>query len=187
MSKTIICDMDSIVADFYFGILDAHEAETGSHLPHNHIDAWDKTLDGVSMYKYFSKPGFFRTLKPIPGAHRVLKGLHDDGYEIVIATAIAGLGHAPDEKFCWLTEHYPWIHRNTVFMCKDKFRIRGDVFIDDHQDNTSLYMKHNPDALVLGIAYPYNMEHLQDFTHLVGSYLDFEQAWADIDALIRST
>jgi 5'-nucleotidase len=185
MSKVILCDMDSILADFYFRILEMHQQETGVVLDPHHIDTWDKTLSGVSMYHYFSQPGFFRGLRPVPGALEVLNRLHSAGHEIVVVTAVAGLGNAPGEKFAWLKEHLPWLVSNRVFMCKEKYRIRGDVLIDDHPENASQYRLHNPEALVIGIEYPYNRDCQDAFTHLVPSFLDFPRAWRDIEIILK--
>lgn len=183
--STILVDMDSIIADFYFGILDLHERETGEKLPHDHVDAWDKTLSGVSMYHYFSQPGFFAELRPIPGAHDVLRRLHDAGHEIVIVSSIAGMGHAPGEKLPWLKRYYPWIKDQRVIFAKEKYRIKGDVLIDDHPVNCAEFKKAQHSSLTIGIEYPYNRLTPECFDVLVPGYTDFEGAWKYIGEVVE--
>lgn len=187
--RTILVDMDSIIADFYFEVINRHEAETGEKIPHDSIDAWDKSWsEKRSMFYYFSQPGFFTSLKPIPGAHDVLKKLHDEGHEIVIVSA-ATLTNAPGEKYEWLSKHYPWINRNRVFFAKEKYRVIGDFLIDDHHENVSKWCEHMGKygvyGMGIGIEYPYNKNHSKSFDMLVPSYLDFKVAWEEIDWIIR--
>ena len=182
---TILVDMDSIIADFCGGLVATYNAQTGSNLGIGYIKTWDQTMpDGRTMYDFFGKPGFFRGLKPIPGAQEVLWGLHDDGHEICIVST-ATLTHAPGEKYEWLAEHYPWLHRNRVFFCKEKYRVRGDFLIDDHHVNAQEYRTHNPNAITIGIAYEYNKPHRDSFDYLMHSYASFRTCWEDIGGLIR--
>lgn len=181
---TLLVDMDSILADFYNRVIEMYREETGDTGPVE-LNDWDmKFPNGKTCFPYFSQPGFFRNLKPIPGAQAVLKRFHDEEHEIVIASA-ATLTNAPGEKYEWLSEHYPWLHRDRVFFGKEKYRLRGDVFIDDHAANTREYMNHNPHALVLGIEYPYNRMHVAAFDHLVPSYRDYESAWKRMNLHVR--
>jgi 5'-nucleotidase len=186
MRKTILCDQDSMIADFYFGCLDAYEKDTGLKAPIDILKTWDATFpNGKDCFYYFSQPGFFRTLKPIRRAQQVLKKWYDRKHDLIVLTA-ATLTNAPGEKFEWLTEHYPWLHRDQVMMAKRKEKVRGDLFLDDHAVNARKYRSENPDTPIIGIEYPYNVDEFQHFTHLVPSYLDLEGAWDRIDFLVDS-
>jgi 5'(3')-deoxyribonucleotidase len=178
--------MDSTIADFYFGVLDAHARETGEVLPPDTVKTWDYEFGpGRHMSHYFSQPGFFRGLNPVPGAERALKGLYDQGHDIVIVSATT-TPHAPAEKLEWLSMHYPWLSRRNVIFTGRKELIVGDVLIDDYAGNTRPYLTRHPGALVLGIEYPYNVMERDAFSHLVPSYLDFRFAWARISDLIQA-
>lgn len=182
---TILVDMDSIIADFYFAVLGMYSKEAGVPVDPNISPDWDATFpNGKTSNDYFSQPGFFRNLAPIPESQRVVRSWYDDGHEVVIASA-ATLTNAPGEKFEWLSEHYPWLSRNKVFFGKEKYRLRGDVLIDDHQGNAALYRQHNPEALVIGIEYPYNRESGQSFSFLAKDFQNFESAWRSIDTIVR--
>ncbi len=178
--KVILTDMDSIIADFYFGVLDAYKADTGVDLPPEYIGGWDCDFpNGKNIFHYFSQPGFFRNLKVIPGSQEVLKALHDQGNEIVIASA-ATLTNAPGEKYEWLDEHFPWIKRDRVFFGKEKFRLRGDVLIDDHHLNVKAWKEQNRFGVTLGITYPYNAAHEAEFDTLAVGYQEMDKAWKTI-------
>ena len=184
-SNTILVDMDSIISDFYFGTIDAYEKDTGVRLPDDCMAVWENRFpNGKGCYDYFSQPGFFRNLKPIPGAHDTLKAFHDEGHEIVVVSS-ATVTHGPGEKFEWLTEHYPWLDRKRVIFAAEKFRVKGDFLIDDHSLNTGKFLQHNPWATTIGIEYPYNVIAREAFHHLVPSYLDFQSAWQKVNQVVR--
>jgi 5'(3')-deoxyribonucleotidase len=182
---TILVDSDSIVANFYFQVLKDHEKATGEALDPHYWDGWDKKLNGVDPLSYFSRPGFFRGLEPIPGAQAVLKGLHDDGHQVVVVSS-ATLTNAPGEKLEWFSEHFPWIDRKRIIFATEKYRVRGDFFIDDHWHNAAMYKDHNPLAVTIGIQYPYNWLRDYCFDHLAPDFQDFPRAWARINDIIRS-
>jgi 5'(3')-deoxyribonucleotidase len=163
---TILCDLDSIVADFYGACLEAYGADTGTNPPWDLISSWDFEFpNGKTCYNYFTVPGFFRDLKPVPGALESLKEIHDAGHTVLIVSSATNTS-APGEKYEWLSEHLPWLSRDNVYFCRQKYRIRGDVLIDDYQLNAREYRHHNPQALILGLKYPYNRDH-QDAFHLL--------------------
>lgn len=185
MSKTILCDMDSIIADFYWGELEAYRKDVGHDVPDDVLNSWDaKFPNGKDCFYYFSQPGFFRNLKPIPGAHDVLKRWHDAGHQIVILSA-ATLTNAPGEKFEWLSEHYPWINRDNVIFTKRKELVRGDLLIDDHAANAKAYRMKNPDVPIIGITYPYNEKEVMAFDWLVNDYKNLARAWETIDVIAQ--
>jgi 5'-nucleotidase len=193
IKKTILVDMDSIIADFYFGVIDAYKAETGEVLAPEYIGGWNVDFpNGKNIFAYFSQPGFFKGLKPIPGAHEALKDLHDQGHEVVLVSA-ATLTSAPGEKYEWLSEHYPWLHRNRVIFAKEKFRVHGDVLIDDHGENMAAWKiywnQRNHRTLGVGIEYPYNSndETVREvFDYLAPSYKNFRNAWSQIAARVNN-
>ena len=186
---TILCDMDSIISDFYFQILEDHCFETGEDLPPEHIDTWDKKIGKQTMIHYFGAPGFFRRLRPIEGAESVLKWLSDNGQEVVIVSS-ATLPNAPGEKLGWLAEHYPWLSKNRIIFAAEKWRVKGDFLIDDSPDNVSDYRKYHPGAKLLGIAYPYNdlriskKAQLAPWDLLAPSYRDTNAAWSVIQGAL---
>lgn len=184
MGKTILVDMDSIIADFYFKILELYEAETGDLPPADALATWDaKMPNGKDSFAYFSQPGFFKTLAPIPGARAFISKAKALGHDVLIVTS-ATLTNAPGEKFEWLSQYLPRFDRKQVIVSSRKDRVMGDVLIDDHAANTGPWLKANPGGIAIGIEYPYNVGKPEAFTHLVPSYTDFRGAWQKIDKLV---
>lgn len=183
-AKTILVDMDSMIAEFYWRILSDYWNHTGVRLPDDFINGWDsKFPNGQSMHDYFSRPGFFRELEPVPGGLEVLKKYHDQGHEIVVASS-ATLTNAPGEKFEWLSEYAPWIHRDRVAFFKEKWRLQGDILLDDHHENARKFKIFNPKGKTAGILYPYNQGNRNCFDVLADGYRQFELAWIEIDAAL---
>lgn len=191
LKRTILVDMDSIICDFYYGVLDLYRKDTGEELDPSYIGSWNVTFpNGKDILYYFSRPGFFRGLSPIPGAQEALKDLKDQGHELVLVTA-ATLTNAPGEKFEWMSQHFPWWHRNQMFFAKEKFRIHGDVLIDDHGENMAAWKlywnRRGYQTFGVGIEYPYNSaDGVRDaFDFLAPSYKDFKGAWSQIHGRIQ--
>jgi 5'-nucleotidase len=184
VSKTILVDMDSIVADFYFGVIDRYTQETGHVPPPEILGTWDaKFPNGKDCYAYFKEPGFFEGLKPIPGALEFLEAAKAAGHDVLILSA-ATLTHVPTEKYKWFTQHLPSFSRQQIMFAARKDLVRGDVLIDDHGKNTGPWLKSHPGGTAIGIEYPYNVVVPDQFTHLVPSYLDFAGAWQKITKLV---
>lgn len=180
----ILVDMDSILCDFYFGVLERYTADTGLPVAKDALNHWDAVLpNGKDSWAYFKEPGFFRELKPIPGALEFVRSAKERGHDVLIVTA-STLTHGPGEKFEWLTQHLPDFDRNQVIFAKRKELVSGDLLIDDNAPNCAGFLRAQPNSRAIGIEYPYNTPHPEAFTHLVPSYLDFAGAWQKISSMV---
>lgn len=106
----ILIDMDDTTFDF-----------GGSEVFGEHVD-------DSKMYE----PGFFRDLKPIPGALVAVRKLIKLGFEVQILTQpVAQSPHSYSEKVqcigMWLPELL-----NGINMVQDKGLVKGDFLIDDN-------------------------------------------------------
>lgn len=186
MSKplTILCDMDSILCDFYFGVLEAYELETGDK-PHPAVlNDWNAKLpNGKDCHDYFKKKGFFENLKPVPGALEFLRRAMQEGHDVMICST-GTLEHAPGEKYRWLSHHLPELDRKHVHFTGRKEMVYGDFLIDDHAKNTGPWKLAHPKGTAIGIQYPYNVNEFKAFDHLVASYVDFPFAWQQISKIV---
>lgn len=176
----ILLDMDSILADFYFGILDAYREETGEDCDPEAIAEWDAKLpNGKLINYYFSQEGFFERLKPVEGAIEAMNLWKSEGHDLVIVSA-ATLTHAPTEKYKWINRHLPWFKRRNVIFAQRKELVKGDVLIDDAPRNAQDYRKAHPEALILGIEYPYNRVDQTGFDVVYKDYRNPRKAWKSI-------
>lgn len=177
--------MDSIIADFYGGILKAHTEATGVVPPRHCLSSWDATLpDGTPTSAYFKKPGFFRSLEPIYAGLNFMKKARNLGHDVVIVSS-APDAHAPGEKRQWIEEHLPWLPKHDVIFASRKELVQGDVLIDDYPRNAKNFKAEQPESKTVGIAYPYNcISGMEHFDFLALGYNDFDAAWRSIDKYI---
>lgn len=191
----ILLDMDSVISNFFYGVLNAYHKEMADVSPKldpfvgpDFVDDWDKEFpNGKTIHDYYQTPGFFLNLKPIDGAHDVMKGLYDEGHDIVIVSS-AQLTTAPGEKYQWLSKHYPWIHRKNVIFASRKEMVLGDVLIDDSPRNAIDYRAAHPNSLIIGIRYPYHKEpeHIAPYDLLATGHRDLAGAWEKIGRYFKN-
>lgn len=87
---------------------------------------------------YPHQPGFFRDMPVMEDSQMVLEEL-SKRHEIYIASAAMEFKHSLYDKYEWLDEHFPFIHWKQRILCGDKSVLRGDVLIDDHDFNLSVF------------------------------------------------
>ena len=80
------------------------------------------------------EPGFWKTVKPVPGAAEALQRLMDAGHEVYIVTATL-LENIPEKMNDLLFKYFPFLSWNQVIITHEKQMIRGDVLIDDGVHN----------------------------------------------------
>lgn len=76
-------------------------------------------------------PGIASKMQPMDGAKEGVKKLRELGYRVVILTSptISNITWETDRR-TWLTYHFEINHQDVIF-ARDKYLVRGDVFIDD--------------------------------------------------------
>lgn len=166
--------MDKWLADY--------NAEYNDNLKIEDLLSWDTheyAKEREEIYSILQRPGFFRDLKPLPGAIQGLIKLIAAGHEIVIVSA----GMYPinlGEKFEWCREHLYFINKKNIVFAHNKHYIPADAIIDDGPHIAEAYRKAHPEAKVIGIEYPYNVSAKEHYTLLVPSYKDTKSAWEQI-------
>lgn len=190
--RTLLVDLDGIVADFFGLLFERYEEQTGEKVHINQIKEWDmgKYVSHPDVLKdVFHTPGFFAALKPIPGALEALADLKSDGNHIVIATTPC-TSHSVMEKWDWCHKHLSGIvPTGDIFIGANKWRIRADYMIDDGAHNAVDFQKYHPHAQVLTIHYPYNDHPVYSARyggHIHESDERYRRAWKDIVAHIRA-
>lgn len=189
-------DSDGIVVDLHQSWLDLIAAKHGLRATKAEILDWE--MAKVAKFKSLNPkyvvdealatPGLFRNAKPIPGALEALRALKDRGHLIRILTATP---HHVDlqvktEKTEWYAEHAPFIDELKFASGPEKINTPGHVFIDDRPDTLIAYKQAHPDALVIGIEYPYNKKVVEHGVLLVPAYDRGEDAWKLILSLIET-
>lgn len=154
----INCDMDSVLADLLTPWLDWINQWYGERLVPSDITGWDlarfvKNARAHEIYGYLNVCDF-AALAPIPGAVEGITALFEAGHEITITTACQH-GHRGKQK--WLKKHLPWLDRRThLFFGQAKYRISGDILIDDSPEQVLNWTATGRPAIVFD--QPWNRE-----------------------------
>lgn len=114
MKKIIFIDMDDTIADFQGAAVFDPKAR----------------IDESRMFK----EGFFRDLRPVPGALRAIRRLMRIGFDVQILTQpVADSAHSYSEKVQWLGMWFPELVTK-LNMVQDKGIVRGHYLIDDNSN-----------------------------------------------------
>lgn len=137
--KTIIIDMDDVMADASEGILDIFNELNKTDLKKEFFD--DKNFyEFMNSGKYIPyrdklfEPGFFLNLKVMPNAQEVIKELSEK-HNVYVVSAATEFPNSLREKYDWMQKHFPFISWRNFMLCGDKSIVKGDVMIDDHEKN----------------------------------------------------
>lgn len=189
---SILCDMDAILVDLTPYWLECIAKDTGVVESIDNITQWNLhkcgkllPLGAKVVYDYLQKPGFFLNAPEIPTALDRLKQLSEDGHEITILSSPSGPISAK-EKWEWLNAKAPWIKNESIGLFNKKTMVQADVLIDDHPETVVKYAQKWPEALVLGIKYPYNTNVVMSDAIMVEGYKDYPLAWTNIYSLIEA-
>ena len=141
--KVIAVDMDEVIAD-----------ALGEHLiRYNRDFSADLTLDDLQgrrlwqavpsdrlaiIDNYLREDDFFRVLRVMPHAQRVLERLQSR-YEVFIASAAMEVPTSFAAKYDWLAEHFPFIPTSNIVFCGNKSILRADYLIDDNPRQLALF------------------------------------------------
>ena len=112
--KILLLDMDNTLFDFTAGLGRTSTLEPKYNPP--------------EMYR----PGFFKNLKPTPGAVEAVKRLiESDKYDIYICSKpVAVLPDSYSDKVESIITHFPELS-DKIILTQNKFLIKADIIIDD--------------------------------------------------------
>ncbi|MFA6946572.1 MAG: 5'(3')-deoxyribonucleotidase [Pedobacter sp.] len=134
----IAVDMDEVIADPLSKFISLYNRDYGvpldlEILPGNEVYHHVPEHARMKLYEYINEKGFFRDLNVIPDSVEVLKQLQDK-YEIYIVSAAMEFPNSLQDKFDWLTEHFPFIGWQNIIFCGYKI-VNVDILIDDRIKN----------------------------------------------------
>lgn len=141
-NKTILLDIDDVVADLITPWLSWYNAKYVDNLKIKSITDWNidkfvKPVCGRHIYDFPSDPNVYKWLvKPIKGARRVIKELRANGNRVVFVTAFNKKVKG-GVKLNWLNLHGFNVMPYDYLELNDKSIVQGDLFIDDGWHNIS--------------------------------------------------
>ncbi len=181
----IFLDLDGMAADLYAKFLELHNAKHGTTYVKadiQHRDIGEGLLDAQGNFilceDYLHEDRVFENLEPIKGAPEAVKELQKMG-KLYIASAPSRNADSASDKIRWVTARLG-VSRKRIMLLKDKFLLRGKVFLDDFSHNIVEFRRTNPDAFIGTIAYTHNVG-IQNIVNVrADDYLDTEKAWATL-------
>lgn len=139
----ILIDMDDVMADAVERFFEWYERDFGVRYTKNDIHG--KKLNEIVadehkqiVRSYPHQPGFFKDLPVMENAQETIEALYKL-HEIYVVSAAMEFKHSFLDKYEWLDKHFPFIHWKRRIFCGDKHLIKGDVLIDDHDFNLSVF------------------------------------------------
>lgn len=189
----IIVDLDGVCADFIGayspqGLIPIYNRLSGESVQVEDFRTWDMkdAVKKPELLNYiFHAPGFFRHLEPIHGSGWALRSLMRRGHDVFIATS-GCTPHSFSEKVEWCHENLPFIPLSRICLIHHKSQLHGDLMIDDGAHNTRGFLRSNPGAAAISMAWPYNRHQVEDFTALLGDWKKPFRSWMDIVAFVDS-
>lgn len=132
--KTLIVDMDGVLADVYQQFIAMEEKESGGRISMDDLKGLEEYKAFPNGRKHVNTKGFFRNAPLMTGAVQTLQVLNER-YNVFIVSAAMEFPGSLAEKHDWLKEHFPFINWQQVVFCGSKTVIQGDIMIDDHFKN----------------------------------------------------
>lgn len=137
MTKTILVDMDHVLADWeplFWERLHARIDVPGWYRSDDTYDLFGGTSPELreAVLAVMNEPRFFADFEPIPGCAEALNEMLDEGHQVAIATA-----PWPDNPTCasdklwWARHHIGPGWENRTIITRDKTFLTGDILIDD--------------------------------------------------------
>ena len=136
---TILVDMDDTLEQQLDAWVRGVNAAYGYSAKYEDVRDWDvsKTFPGLTrdeVYAIPAAPGFWKTVKPVPGAAKALRHFLADGHTVYIVTAAQyeTLAEKMDDV---LFKYFPFLSWEQVIVAANKQLLKGDVLIDDGVHN----------------------------------------------------
>lgn len=106
----------------------------------------------------------YEYLDPVEGAVDGMKALLDKGHDVTIVTSVPrSAASAYDGKLQWVRKHMPFFPIDSVFACSKKYRVNGDVLLDDGLHNLIPFNQKTGRAVAF--ARPWNKSWNGDRVH----------------------
>lgn len=144
--KIILIDQDGVLANYDTRLLEivAEEIPGFMPLPHEHHTHFEIAKNyPAELWPLFEeithRPGFYRSLPPIPGAIEALRDLLARGYDVRICTAPKKRSrYCAQEKIEWVREHLGQEFAERTIITRDKTLVHGDILVDDKPEVTGV-------------------------------------------------
>lgn len=171
----ILLDMDGVMADWNTPLLEQYNFLTNEGVTIDQIKSvktykWVK--DPMTMKRLCEAPGFVRNLPPMDGAIEAVEELHKKGHDICFVSNATNCLSSAHEKREWLRFHFSKVWQIApLVLTQQKFRVRGDVLLDDfsrnlenlHPETKGLLWHTTYNADIQGFERIYSWDHFMEW------------------------
>ena len=166
----LLVDLDCTTVMFLEELCSRYNKMYGKNLHPDDITEWSlHPFMGDEGIEIFKQPGFFFDLKPYPYAIDVLKNLHQEEFEILIATDCLENLIIQQGKQKWLDKYLPFIPKDNIYFTNQKHLIYADLIVDD----APKYINNFPGYRVIWDK-PYNRNNVRaDYRIYENDWLEF--------------
>lgn len=110
----------------------------GTNVDTEDVTSWDvaeafPTLTREQVYELLSEDHLWESLSPTPGSQKILKKLHEEGFEIYVVTATDY--RTCRVKFDRIKEMFPTLDDQHLIVTHNKQMVIGDILVDDKPEN----------------------------------------------------
>ena len=174
---TILVDADDVIENLVERWIEVLNHMSGSNLKERDITEWDITrfypqLHNEEIYRVLDKKSFWDGLKAVPGAYDAMVSLAEDGHVIKIVTA--SHYNTLQYKIPKIIDLFPFLEWEDFIVTSEKFRVNGDVIIDDNPLNLRGERRYK-----LLFDRPHNQKYDAEKNNVFRM-----KSWAEIKALI---
>lgn len=136
----LLVDQDAVIChwgDAYDEALDSYGPEAGGIPRTKDQQQWNLNEGRTELEKQIiesimTTPGFYRHLKPLPGAKQALKAAVKAGHDVrIVSSPYISNPTCASDKIDWIVQHYGKHWANRLILTNDKTVVHGDFLIDD--------------------------------------------------------
>ena len=176
---TILVDMDDTIEYLLQAWVQAINDQYGRDVSWESIDSWDVSaafpgLSREQVYEVPLLPGFWKNVKPVPGAAEALQRFMEAGHEVYIVTATP-YQSVTEKMTDVLFRYFPFLSWKQLIVTSNKQMIRGDVLIDDGVHNLE-----GGDYIRILMTAPHNRSYDAEANGMIRV-----SDWAEVEAVIR--
>lgn len=184
--KSVLLDVDGVVADFVDPVLDLINEVGGYDYSPSDITQWDiraalelDNYEWAEVVNLIQTDGFADRLKLYHGAKDGIAMLKADGHEIDFVTSDwRGSKSWVYDRNHWLVKHFGSVGKNVTHTSR-KHKVSGDILVEDKWQNALAWSEANPEGRAVIWDRPWNREFHEGPHGIVRV-----SSWGEIRALL---
>lgn len=134
----IMCDIDDTIANLQEVVVNIFNKRYNTEYTVDDFNSFDimdvlPVEEATKFKSIYGESGVYDLVKPMAGSQEGLRKLINDGHQVYLASNIVPETHS--EKVAFVQRYFPFIDPSRIIAIKDKWLLRGDIFIEDNLDN----------------------------------------------------